>query len=294
MGIWLGFGPTWSLSVTGKVAVMPLNSKVSILTINSTSWSIGSPPHCVTDGFDLLSDFDDLSKFLSPSIFWIQEFDRAFIRANTKLTGWAYSESLISTCEAFRDLIKYFDDEILQMSRKTIGNANSQHSEPVGLSHFATPLPLIITAFRIYINAFHFLASDITFHVPQLIELYYLVCHWTQNAFDADEASSWAFYSSESYFRHMILVATIILRISRSPLLKEKVNLSKGEDAYRTVIHMLRRRSLSKEDSNARMADNLSELWRSNDWFKLPDGSHNSLFVQKSGHGVFIHGNKHP
>lgn len=223
----------------------------------------------------------------------MQEFDKVFTQANIKLTEWAYSDILSSTKETFRDLIKHFDDEILQMSRKTIGNTNSQYSEPVELSRFATPLPLIITAFRININAFHFFASDITFHVPQLIELYYLACYWTQNASDADEASSWALYSSESYFRHMILVAAIILRISRSSRLKEKVNLTRGEDAYRTIIHMLNKRSLSKDDSNAHMADSLSGLWRSNALFKLPDGSHDSMFIPKSGHGVCVHEIKH-
>lgn len=243
----------------------------------------------MTDAFDLMSNFDDLSRYLSPSIFWIQEFDKVFTRANTTLTEWAWSQTLTSTKEPFRDLIKHFDDEILQMSRKTVGNAKSQYPERIELSSFAIPLPMIITAFRIRINAFHFFGSDIKFHIPQLIELYYLACYWTQSASDVDEANNWALYSSESYFRHMLLVAAIILRIYRSPRLKAKIDLRKGEHAYYTLVHMLKKRSLLNDDSNEHMADVLSALWRSEDCFKLSDGSYDSLFIPKSGHGVCIH-----
>jgi hypothetical protein len=277
------------------LSLVNLSSCIQVLMLisYSTSWTSGSPPHYVTDAFDLLSNFDDLSRFLSPNIFWIQEFDKVFTRANIKLTELAYSDTLSSTKETFRDLIKHFDDEILQMSRKAVRNTNPQYSEPAELSCFATPLPMIITAFRIHINAFHFLASDITLHVPQFIELYYLACYWTQNASDADETNSWALYSSEPYFRHMFLVATIILRISRSPLLKSKVDLSKGEGAYYALVNMLKKRSLLTDDSNTHMANILSEIWRSDDCFMLPDGSYDSLLIQKSGRGVSIQGNKY-
>jgi hypothetical protein len=288
-GIWLGFGLISSLSVIGNIGAFLSNVQISMLIVYSTSWTTGSPPHYVTDAFDLLSNVDDLSKFLSSNTFWIQEFDKVFTKASRTLTEWTSSHNPSPIKEAFRDLIRHFDEEILRMSRRTMENTNSQCSESIELSRFVIPLPMIITAFRIRINAFYFFASDITFHIPQLIELYYLACYWTQDASSTDEANNWALYSSESYFRHMILVATIILRISRSPRLKEKVDLRKGEDAYCALVHMLRKRSLSKNDSNVHMADILLQLWRSEDCFKLPDGSDDSLFIENSGHGVRIH-----
>ncbi|KAH8898123.1 hypothetical protein GQ53DRAFT_623572, partial [Thozetella sp. PMI_491] len=194
---------------------------------------------------------------------------------------WAYLEFVCHW--------QLFDDQMLEIGRKAVKDMSSRTSVPSAGSQPRAPLlpnPLIITLARVHINAFHFFGGDITLHLQDIIELYSLACHWTQQAAEMDEASGWALYSSESYFRHMVLVATIILRISQSRQLKSRVDLRRGERAYFTVVKFLKRRSLHARDVNAHTATILSELWHSNSCFRQPDGSFDSLHVRFSGRGV--------
>jgi len=147
---------------------------------------------------------------------------------------------------------------------------------------------MIITVTRLHMNAFHFFGTDHSIHLPELIKLYHIACHWTDQAPDMDEANNWAFYSSESYFRHMLLIATIILRISRSHQLKSSIDLRKSEKAYFTVVRLLMKRSLSTRDVNACTANMLSALWNSDYCFRQRDGSYGNLTVPVSGRGVRI------
>jgi hypothetical protein len=153
-----------------------------------------------------------------------------------------------------------------------------------GGSHL--PNPMIISICRIYINAFHFFASDVSTHFADLIELYHSACQWAQQICEMDEINDWALYSSESYFRFEVLAATIILRISQCDKLKSNVDLEFGERAYFSIVKLIKKRSLQTRDVNAHTAAVLSELWHNNDCFKLPDGSHDSLKVCFSGRGV--------
>lgn len=84
----------------------------------------------------------------------------------------------------------------------------------------------------------------------------------------------------------MLLVAIIILRISRSHQLKSRIDLARGERAYFTVVKLIKKRSLSTGDINAQMANTLSRLWHNEDCFRLPDGSFDSLSIVAPGRGV--------
>lgn len=268
-----------------------------MLISNSTSWTTGTPPHCITDAFDLRSYDEELIQSLPSSIFWMQEFEEVCTRANMTLTDLIQSRGLDSSRESLGSLIKIFDDQVVNISRKAVGDLRSKSMGSTEGSRAGFPLlpnPMIISVTRVHMNAFHFFGSDRSVHFPELISLYHLACHWTEQAFDMDEAQNWALYSSESYFRHMLLIATVILRISRSHQLKSSIDLRKGEKAYFTVVRLLKKRSLSTRDVNAHTANILSELWNSDYCFRQSDGSCDSLSVPVSGRGVptsFFHYN---
>jgi hypothetical protein len=222
----------------------------------------------------------------------MQEFEKICTRANMALTDLIQSHGLDSPKESLHSLIKIFDDQIINISRKAIRDLRSKNIGPTEGLRAGVPLlpnPMIISVTRVHVNAFHFFGTDRFVHFPELINLYHLACHWTDQASDMDEANNWAFYSSESYFRHMLLIATVILRISRNDQLKSSIDLRKGEKAYFTVVRLLKKRSLSTRDVNANTANILSELWNNDYCFRQRDGSNDSLSVPVSGRGVRNH-----
>jgi len=228
---------------------------------------------------------EDVAKHLSPSVYWMQKFEKLSTLATRTLSEACVTAG--SDENTFCGLISLYDDQLLELSQKAFGEMRQKTSDPSRnppAKTTALPNPLILGISRIHVNAFHFFGIGVS-HLSGLIELYQSACRWTQQAAEADQANDWALYSSESYFRYIVLVATIILRISRSHL-KTKVDLRSGERAYFTNIKLIKRRSLQTGDVNAQMVTILSQLWHSEYCFKLLDESIDPLRVQTFGRGV--------
>ena len=227
----------------------------------------------------------DVANHLSPSVYWMQKFEKLLSLATRTLSDACVTAG--SNPDTLCSLIRLYDEQLLELSQKALDEMRSKVSDPLTdltAEAIALPNPLIVGISRIHINAFHFFGNGAS-HLSGLIELYHLACRWTQQAAEADKVNDWALYSSESYFRYLILVATIILRISRSHL-KTKIDLRTSERAYFAAVNLIKRRTLQTGDVNAQMTMILSELWHSEYCFKLSDGSIDSLHVQTIGHGV--------
>ncbi|KAK5046219.1 hypothetical protein LTR84_008362 [Exophiala bonariae] len=260
-----------------------------------TSWTIGSPPHLLSDAFDLASYDGSLARTVPSSIYWMQRFEKLSTRLTITLTELVCATNDGVKCQSdlvLNGLIQVFDEQILEMSRKALKEmqpertSSGDRAASAGSRAQMYPNPLIVGMSRIHLNAYHFFGTDICLHLSYLIELHQLACQWTQQACKMDNDNDWALYSSESYFRHMVLVAVVILRISHSQELKVKVDVAKGELAYFTIVKLLKRRSLQIGDVNAQTAASLSALWNDDYCFRLPDGTQNSLNVRTRGQGV--------
>jgi hypothetical protein len=225
----------------------------------------------------------------------MQRYEKLCTRATITLTELVCATNGGIECQSdlvLNGLIQMFDEQILEMSRKALKEMQPERASSADRTASTSsraqmyPNPLIVGMSRIHINAFRFFGTDVSLHLSYLIELYQLACQWTQQACKMDKDNDWALYSSESYFRHMVLVAVVILRISHSQELKVKIDLDKGELAYFTIVKLLKRRSLQIGDVNAQTAVNLSGFWNDDYCFRLPDGTHNSLNVWIRGQGV--------
>lgn len=264
-----------------------------MLTVNSTSWTNGTPPHFFANAIDYASGSDEMAQSTYPSIRWMQKFETLCTRATIALSEATRG---IET-EPFRggmlcSLIKLFDEQILDIGQKARVDISAKTSETIDKSSTSPamyPNSLITTMSRVYINSYHFLGTDPAMHYAGLIDLFHLACRWAEQATTLDQATDWALYSSESYFRHIALAATAILRISQSPQLKSKIDSAAGERAYFAAIRILKRRSLHTGDVNAQMAQLLTELWHADDCFKNSDGSYDSLNVRTRSRGVRLY-----
>lgn len=219
----------------------------------------------------------------------MQEFEKKVTRATNVLTSTILSQSLESRGQSLAVLVGLFDEQIINFGRDVIGNL--QCGEPVSSSDSRSgdvhlPNPMIITIVRIHIKSYHFFGTVSETQFLELIDLYNLACRWTQQASDIDRTSDWALYSSESYFRHLLLVAVIILRICRAHRLKSLLDVNNGERGFFALIRLLKKRSLSSADVNTRMANVLSSLWHNHDCFRKADGTDDSLSVTSSARGV--------
>lgn len=260
----------------------------------STSWTTGSPTHFFADAFDYGYYTDDVAKTISPSTRWMQRLDRLCSRANMTLSEVTYAMDTDSgRGAALGGLIKVFDEQIQDISQKALGDISCKTSKPGDTASASAsagagiyPNSMIATISRVQVNAYHFLGNDPSVNYPGLIELFHLACRWTEQATALDHATDWALYSSESYFRHTVLVASIILRISHSHQLKAKVDLGTAERGYFATVRLLKRRSLQSGDVNAQAAQLLSELWHNDFCFKGPDGMYDSLYVRIRRRGV--------
>ncbi|KIV97159.1 hypothetical protein PV10_00941 [Exophiala mesophila] len=255
-----------------------------------TSWTSGTPPHFFANALDYASWTEDMAQLTSPSIRWMQKFETLCTRATIALS----EATLAVGTEPCRggmlwSLIKLFDEQILDISQKArddIAAKASENIDKVSTGPAMYPNSMITTMSRVYINSYHFLGTDPALHYAGLVGLFHLACQWAEQATTLDQATDWALYSSESYFRHIALAAAIILRISHSPQFKSTVDFAAGERAYFAAIRILKRRSLHTGDVNAQVAQRLTELWHKDDCFKNSDGSYDSLNVRTRSRGV--------
>lgn len=271
---------------------MPVILEENKLTLpfGSTSWTTGSPPHFFSDAFDYECYTGSIAKSIPPSIRWMQKFDRLCTRATIALsdiTSVVTSDPCRSA--ALNGMIATFDEQIRDISQKALEDLPSKASMATETSTSTPPMypnSLIAIMSRISINSYHFFGTDPGTHYPKLVELFYLACRWTEQATSLDQATDWALYSSESYSRHILLVAAIILRISHSHQLKSSIEPRAGERAFFAAVKLLKRRSLQSGDVNAQSALQLSELWHNDSCFRRPDGGYDSLEVRIRGRGV--------
>ena len=268
----------------------PAHSYTSLypLTSPSTNLSRGLPLHYVIDAFDRLDQGDRaVMKSLPPSIYWMQKFEKSLTRSIISLMEVTSGVNGSILGGLIYPLISHFEEQILEISRnaledlRTTGPLDTPQTDVSVL-----PNPLIVALAQIHIKAFYFLASDVSEHPANLIELYHLACSWIEQASDMDRTNDWAMYSSEPYFRTITLIAGIILRVCHSHQLKYKIDLRLGERSYFTAVKLLKKRSLQPNDVNSHTATILSGLWHSDYCFRRQDGAYNSLVVRIRGRGV--------
>ena len=216
----------------------------------------------------------------------MQKFEKVVTRGHATLSDLILSDN---SSTILSSMIKVFDDQVLELSRQALQDIQASRSRmDVAASPDPKylPNPLIVIMVRFHLHTYHFLGSESPMRLSGLIEVYNLACQWTDQASEHDRQSDWALYSSESYFRHIILVAAVILRITKSTQLKSCIDVHRGERAYFAAIKLLKRRSLQSCDVNSKMANMFSQLWHNACCFKTPDGSSDSLDVRTRGRGV--------
>lgn len=223
----------------------------------------------------------------------MQKFERLCTRATIALSEATCAiDTEPSRGGMLWSLIKLFEEQILDVGQKALDDISAKASETIEKSSTGPamyPNSLITNMSRVYINSYHFLGTNLAMRSAGLIDLFHLACRWAEQATTLDQATDWALYSSESYFRHIALAAIAILRISHSPQLKSKVDFAAGERAYFAAIRIVKRRSLHMGDVNAQLAQLLTELWHKDDCFKNSDGSYDSLSVRTRSRGVRIY-----
>ena len=216
----------------------------------------------------------------------MQKFEKLLSRADGALADIILTEPSSSTLST---LIKIFDDQILEVSRKALTDIQSDTSGTTAATRqdvSILPNPLIVNLARLHIHSYYFYEAGQSVRLPGLVDLYSLVCQFVDQATEMDRKTDWALYSSESYGRHLAMIAAIILRISHSQQLKSKIDGRQGERAFFAVVKLLKRRSLQIGDVNAQLANVFSQLWHSDYCFKLQDGSYDSLHIRTRGRGV--------
>lgn len=213
----------------------------------------------------------------------MQRFDKVVSRAITALSDCCTNSSIVSST------IKVFDDLIVELAQKALEEitlSRSNTDPPTSPDPKYLPNPLIVTMVRFHLHTFQFFGHELDTHLSGMVELYDLACQWTQQAQEFDRHHDWALYASESWFRHMNLVATVLLRITHSHQLRSCIDLARGERAYFAIVRFLKRRSLQSWDVNAKMGNMFSQLWHNDNCFRRPDGSYDSLFVATRTRGV--------
>ena len=216
----------------------------------------------------------------------MQKFEKVITRANATLSTLVLTEGSSTTLSS---MIKVFDDQVLELSHQALEDMHSSRLELVAATSpdpMYLPNPLIVTMARFHNHTYYFFGTESSIRLSGLVELYDLACQWTDQASENDRISDWALYSSESYFRHINLVACVILRITQSHQLKSRIDVRRGARAYFMRVKLLKRRSLQSWDANSNMANIFSQLWHRNCSFKRPDGSFDSLHVHTRGRGV--------
>ena len=289
------YGHTFNLSVMCTNPIV-CHKDMGSLIISSTNFSTGLPLLCVTDAFDHLDQGDKtIIKSIPPSTYWMQKFEKLLTRSILVLTEVSSVNNGHVSTAALAPLIQHFEGQMLEIGRNALDEL--QLKEPVETPRTdvsVLPNPLIVELARVHLRSFYFMANDASTQVSHMIELHYLGCSWVEQASQLDRTSDWAMYSSETYFRTIILVAAMILRIHHSPQLKIKVDARLGEKSYFAAVKLLRRRSLQPNDVNSHTAIILSKLWHS-DFFSKRSGEEgtqgsDSLRVRIRGRAVSISG----
>ena len=214
----------------------------------------------------------------------MQRFEKAVARADTMLADTVHSGGTLSTLSS---LINVFDDQILEVARNALEDMRSDAAADASGTQAdgndsILPNPLIVTTARVHVNAYHFFGQDPAVKLPALVELFSMIRQFTDQAARMDSISDWALYTSESYFRHFVLMMAMILRMSRSHPLKLWIDLKQAERTYFALVKLLKRRSLQDGDINASLAKVFSQLWHS----ESDSQGQDSLQVEACGRGV--------
>lgn len=100
-----------------------------------------------------------------------------------------------------------------------------------------------------------------------------------------DEREDFVLYSSYITYRVLTLAGAIILGLARSHL-QLPIDRDTLESLYFSCIQLLKRRSLQNDDLDARGATLTTQLWPSQQVFRLPDGTIDSHRVRLRNRGV--------
>jgi hypothetical protein len=149
------------------------------------------------------------------------------------------------------------------------------------------PDPLKISIARLHIGCFHFFDQTETRRADKLIEVYQLSCSFVDAVSTGDSVNDFVLYSSQIAYRAIVLSAFVILRVLRSTL-RELVDLAAGERRFLSTINILKKRSLTNNDLDAKNATILGILWQSRAAFRQADGSYDGLRVRNRTRGVSL------
>ncbi|KPI44839.1 uncharacterized protein AB675_2613 [Cyphellophora attinorum] len=167
-------------------------------------------------------------------------------------------------------LVQLFDRQICQI-------ANEQDPRP-------NPFKVLMA--RLHVCCFYFLGGGDALQHQELINVFQIACAFVDALSDGDAATGFILYSPHINYRTIVLSAFIILRVLRS-ILREVIDVPKAEGIFLAAIELLDKRSLTRNDLEARNAAILRMLWDSSTALRQSDGTCDGLRTRSMARGSF-------
>jgi transcriptional regulatory protein LEU3 len=136
-----------------------------------------------------------------------------------------------------------------------------------------------LTCVRLHILSFHLFAPKSSINNDRLTALYEIACHLVEVTMDLDTIQKFAEFGPVLLSKFSNLAAFMILKIGRSHI-RDTLDLTRGQTSYFSVIQIHKKMSVQSDDIYARASLINTQLWTSNEIFKLSDGVVDSLILR--------------
>jgi hypothetical protein len=150
------------------------------------------------------------------------------------------------------------------------------------VSHLICTDLLLLHCVRLHIGVVRFMLPEHLTNPIGFVELYSIATKLIEQFSMLDTTSDLAWYSTMYQWRTLGLAATVILRLYRSTM-ELYIDRDRGHRCYFTAIHLLRKRAVTDNDLEAKLATILEKLWPSTMVFRGSDGVVNSIHVRVRG-----------
>jgi hypothetical protein len=138
-------------------------------------------------------------------------------------------------------------------------------------------ITMLITC--LYVRAFNLFVKLQDKDAIRLTNLYLIVNTFIYHIKTADKQYDYMRRSPQFVSRTLSLAMGCILWAVRS-YFSRNINKDLGEENYFIRVQLMRKRSLQSNDTDARIADMLAQVWHGSQAFRLGNGAVNSLSVR--------------
>lgn len=240
----------------------------------------GLPPSLVLDTYDHEHCRDEALAALSPALRFHRQLIQLHSQANIDIVKEASSQLPES---GSRTLTSIIESTILKFDKLGTSCTSKLGSLCPYFRERCKPLTLIdkfdITCARLHVLAVHLLEARASIKDNMLSEMYIAACTLIELAATLDRSQRFADFAPQFVWPFLHLAAFLILRIGRSHIC-DAVDLSRGQTAYFSAIHLHKRTSVRSDDIYARSTMILTQLWTSKISFRRSDSTADSLFLR--------------